>query len=163
MGVEVVMATGDNERTAQSVAKRIGIDVCRTELRPDDKLNLIRDYQAKGFKVMMAGDGINDAAALKGADIGVAMGAGSDLAVENADIIIVKGGVSRVADAVSLSKRIFEVIKQNLFWAFAYNLVAVPLAMLSLLNPIIAEAAMAASSISVILSSMRINRHFSME
>ena len=160
MGVEVVMATGDNERTARSVADRIGVDDYRAALRPDDKLTLVRDWQARGRKVMMAGDGINDAAALKGADIGVAMGAGSDLAVENADIVIVKGGVSRVADAISLSRRIFEVIRQNLFWAFAYNVVAVPLAMLSLLNPIVAESAMAASSISVILSSMRIAGHF---
>ena len=160
MGVEVVMATGDNERTARSVAARIGVDDYRAALRPDDKLTLVRDWQARGRKVMMAGDGINDAAALKGADIGVAMGAGSDLAVENADIVIVKGGVSRVADAISLSRRIFEVIRQNLFWAFAYNVVAVPLAMLSLLNPIVAESAMAASSISVILSSMRIAGHF---
>ncbi len=160
MGVEVVMATGDNERTARSVADRLGLGDCRAGLRPDDKLTLVRDWQARGRKVLMAGDGINDAAALKGADIGVAMGAGSDLAVENADIVIVKGGVSRVADAISLSRRIFEVIRQNLFWAFAYNVVAVPLAMLSLLNPIIAESAMAASSISVILSSMRIARHF---
>ena len=163
MGVEVVMATGDNERTARSVAARIGVDDYRAALRPDDKLTLVRDWQARGRKVMMAGDGINDAAALKGADIGVAMGAGSDLAVENADIVIVKGGVSRVADAISLSRRIFEVIRQNLFWAFAYNVVAVPLAMLSLLNPIVAESAMAASSISVILSSMRIAGHFGRE
>ena len=154
------MATGDNERTARSVATRMGVDDYRAALRPDDKLTLVRDWQARGRKVMMAGDGINDAAALKGADIGVAMGAGSDLAVENADIVIVKGGVSRVADAISLSRRIFEVIRQNLFWAFAYNVVAVPLAMLSLLNPIVAESAMAASSISVILSSMRIAGHF---
>lgn len=191
MGVEVVMATGDNERTARSVAARIGVDDYRAALRPDDKLALVRDWQARGRteeegrsgavarteeqyrsgspslrsgavarKILMAGDGINDAAALKGADIGVAMGAGSDLAVENADIVIVKGGVSRVADAISLSRRIFEVIRQNLFWAFAYNVVAVPLAMLSLLNPIVAESAMAASSISVILSSMRIAGHF---
>ena len=185
MGVEVIMATGDNERTARSVAARIGVSDWRAGLRPDDKLALVRDWQARGNaakqdgsgspslrsgavapaarKVMMAGDGINDAAALKGADIGVAMGAGSDLAVENADIVIVKGGVSRVADAVSLSRRIFEVIRQNLFWAFAYNVVAVPLAMLSLLNPIVAESAMAASSISVILSSMRIAGHFGKE
>ena len=163
MGVEVVMATGDNERTARSVAARIGVDDYCAALRPDDKLTLVRDWQARGRKVMMAGDGINDAAALKGADIGVAMGAGSDLAVENADIVIVKGGVSRVADAISLSRRIFEVIRQNLFWAFAYNVVAVPLAMLSLLNPIVAESAMAASSISVILSSMRIAGHFGRE
>ena len=175
MGVEVVMATGDNERTARSVAARIGVDDYRAALRPDDKLTLVRDWQARGRteeqgrseavarKILMAGDGINDAAALKGADIGVAMGAGSDLAVENADIVIVKGGVSRVADAISLSRRIFEVIRQNLFWAFAYNVVAVPLAMLSLLNPIVAESAMAASSISVILSSMRIAGHFGRE
>ena len=167
MGVEVIMATGDNERTARSVAARIGVSDCRAGLRPDDKLTLVRDWQARGGatkqKVLMAGDGINDAAALKGADIGVAMGAGSDLAVENADIVIVKGGVSRVADAISLSRRIFEVIRQNLFWAFAYNVVAVPLAMLSLLNPIVAESAMAASSISVILSSMRIAGHFGRE
>ena len=182
MGVEVVMATGDNERTARSVAARIGVDDYRAALRPDDKLTLVRDWQARGNaakqdgsgspslrsgavarKILMAGDGINDAAALKGADIGVAMGAGSDLAVENADIVIVKGGVSRVADAISLSRRIFEVIRQNLFWAFAYNVVAVPLAMLSLLNPIVAESAMAASSISVILSSMRIAGHFGRE
>ena len=194
MGVEVVMATGDNERTARSFAARIGVDDYRAALRPDDKLTLVRDWQARGRteeqgrsetvartkeqyrsgspslrsgavarKILMAGDGINDAAALKGADIGVAMGAGSDLAVENADIVIVKGGVSRVADAISLSRRIFEVIRQNLFWAFAYNVVAVPLAMLSLLNPIVAESAMAASSISVILSSMRIAGHFGRE
>ncbi|NLL36956.1 MAG: cation-translocating P-type ATPase [Fretibacterium sp.] len=161
MGLKVVMATGDNERTARSVAKRIGLDAVRASLRPDDKLDAIREYQKESGKVLMAGDGINDAAALKGADIGVAMSAGSDLAIENADIVIVKGGVGRIADAVSLSRSIFEVIRQNLFWAFAYNVIAVPLAMLSILNPVVAELAMAASSISVVLSSMRVLRHFS--
>lgn len=163
MGIEVVMATGDNERTARSVARRVGVDDFRASLRPDDKLSIVRSLQSAGRKVLMTGDGINDAAALKGADIGVAMGAGSDLAVENADIVIVKGGVSRVADAVSLSKRMFSIIRQNLFWAFVYNLVAVPLAMMGVLNPIIAETAMAISSISVILNSMRINKHFKTE
>ncbi len=163
MGIEIVMATGDNERTARSVARRVGVDDFRASLRPDEKLDIIRSLQAAGRKVLMTGDGINDAAALKGADIGVAMGAGSDLAMENADIVIVRGGVSRVADAVSLSKRMFSIIRQNLFWAFAYNLVAVPLAMMGVLNPIVAETAMAISSISVILNSMRINKYFKTE
>jgi len=99
---------------------------------------------------------MNDAAALKGADIGVAIGSGTDLAIENADIVIVKGGISRLADAVSISRKTFTVIRQNLFWAFAYNIIAIPLAMAALLHPIIAETSMAFSSISVILNSMRV-------
>ena len=150
-------------RLATSAARRVGVDDFRASLRPDDKLSIVRSLQSAGRKVLMTWDGINDAAALKGADIGVAMGAGSDLAVENADIVNVKGGVSRVADAVSLSKRMFTIIRQNLFWAFVYNLVAVPLAMMGVLNPIVAELAMAASSISVILNSIRINKHFATE
>ena len=104
----------------------------------------------------MTGDGMNDAAALKGADVGAAIGSGTDLAIDSADIIIVRGGISRIADALAISRKTFSVIRQNLFWAFAYNVVAIPLAMAALLHPLIAEGAMAFSSISVILNSMRI-------
>ena len=156
MGIRPVMATGDNERTARAVAKAAGIEEVRAGIRPEEKLSLIRDFQALGRKVLMVGDGMNDAAALKGADVGVAVGSGMDLAIDNADIVIVKGGVLRIADAVSISRQTLSVIRQNLFWAFAYNLVAIPLAMAALLHPVIAEAAMAFSSISVILNSLRI-------
>jgi Cu+-exporting ATPase len=150
------MATGDNVRTAKAVAAAVGIEEIHAGVRPEDKLSLIRDLQALGGKVLMVGDGMNDAAALKGADVGVAVGSGMDLAIDNADIVIVKGGISRIADAVSISRMTLSVIRQNLFWAFAYNLLAIPLAMAALLHPIIAETAMAFSSISVILNSMRI-------
>jgi Cu+-exporting ATPase len=156
MGITCVMATGDNETTARAVAGRVGIGEVYAPLRPDGKLDLVRTLQARGGKVLMAGDGMNDAAALKGADIGVAVGSGTDLAIDNADVVIVKGGISRIADAVAISRKTFSVIRQNLFWAFAYNLVAIPLAMAALLHPVIAETAMAFSSISVILNSMRI-------
>jgi Cu+-exporting ATPase len=155
-GIRVVMATGDEERTAEAVAKRVGIDEFHARVRPADKLSLVRRLQTEGRKVLMVGDGLNDAAALKGADIGVAVGSGTDLAIESADIVIVRGGLSRVADGIEISRKTFSVIRQNLFWAFAYNVVAVPLAALGLLNPLIAESAMAMSSISVILNSMRI-------
>jgi Cu+-exporting ATPase len=155
-GIRPVMATGDNVRTAKAVAAAVGIEEIHAGVRPEDKLSLIRDLQALGGKVLMVGDGMNDAAALKGADVGVAVGSGMDLAIDNADIVIVKGGVSRIADAVSISRMTLSVIRQNLFWAFAYNLLAIPLAMAALLHPIIAETAMAFSSISVILNSMRI-------
>ena len=156
MGITCVMATGDNEKTALAVAARVGIDEVRAGVRPDGKLDLIRDLQSKGGKVLMTGDGMNDAAALKGADIGVAIGSGTDLAIDSADIVIVKGGISRLADAVSISRKTFTVIRQNLFWAFAYNIIAIPLAMAALLHPAIAEVSMGFSSISVILNSMRV-------
>ncbi|MGI6253352.1 MAG: heavy metal translocating P-type ATPase [Aminivibrio sp.] len=156
MGITCVMATGDNEKTAKAVAARVGISEIHAGVRPDEKLDLVRRLQSRGGKVLMTGDGMNDAAALKGADIGVAIGSGTDLAIDNADIVIVKGGISRLADAVSISRKTFTVIRQNLFWAFAYNVVAIPLAMAALLHPVIAEGAMAFSSISVILNSMRV-------
>ena len=156
MGISCVMATGDNEKTARAVAARVGIAEVRAGVRPDGKLDLVRNLQARGGKVLMTGDGMNDAAALKGADIGVAIGSGTDLAIDSADIVIVKGGISRLADAVAISRKTFTVIRQNLFWAFAYNVIAIPLAMGALLHPVIAEGAMAFSSISVILNSMRV-------
>jgi Cu+-exporting ATPase len=158
LGIRPVMATGDNEVTARAMAKRAGIDEVFAGVLPEEKLTLIRKFQAEGRKVVMVGDGMNDAAALKGADIGMAIGSGTDLAVDSADIVIVRGGVAPIADAVEISRKTFSVIRQNLFWAFAYNVVALPLAMAALLHPIIAETAMAFSSISVVLNSMRIGR-----
>ncbi|KUK57724.1 MAG: Heavy metal translocating P-type ATPase [Synergistales bacterium 53_16] len=155
-GIVPVMATGDNEKTARAVADRVGIDVVHAGVRPERKLDIVRGYQAEGKKVMMVGDGMNDAAALKGADIGIAIGSGMDLAIDSADVVIVKGGLSKVVSAVGISLKTFKVIGQNLFWAFLYNVVAIPLAMAGLLHPAVAEAAMAFSSISVVLNSMRI-------
>lgn len=158
MGITPVMATGDDERTAMAVARRVGIDEVFAGVRPQDKLDIVRRYQAQGRKVMMVGDGANDAAALKGADVGVARGSGMDLAIDSADVIIAKGGISKVVDAITISRRTFSVVKQNLFWAFAYNVIAIPLAMTALLHPAIAEGAMAASSISVVLNSTRVGK-----
>ena len=119
-------------------------------------MNIVRHYQATGKKVMMTGDGMNDAAALKAADVGVAMGSGTDLAIDSADVVILQGGAAKVVDLVKVSKETFNIIRQNLMWAFGYNIIALPLAMLALLHPIIAEGAMAFSSISVMLNSLRI-------
>lgn len=155
-GILPVMATGDNERTARAVARQVGITHLHAGVRPENKLDIVRGYQTEGKKVMMIGDGMNDAAALKGADIGIAVGSGMDLAIDSADVVIVTGGLSKVVSAISISRRTFRIIGQNLFWAFLYNVVSIPLAMAGLLHPAIAEAAMALSSISVVLNSMRI-------
>jgi len=136
----------------------VGIQEVRAGVRPEDKLRIVREYQSKGGKVLMMGDGINDAAALKGADVGVAVGSGSELAVDSADMVIVRGGAASLVSALEISRKTFRVIRQNLFWAFAYNFVAMPLAMADLLHPLIAEASMTLSSISVILNSQRINK-----
>lgn len=158
LGILPVMATGDQEKTAMLVAKRTGIEVVHARVTPQEKLDLVRGYQIKGHHVMMVGDGMNDAAALKGADIGVAVGSGSDLAIENADWVIVRGGLSRIIEGILLSQKTFSIIVQNLCWAFGYNVIAIPLAMLALLHPAIAEIAMGLSSITVILNSLRILR-----
>lgn len=156
LGIQPVMVTGDHKLTAHTVADEVGIETVFAEVQPSEKLNIVRKYQGLGKKVLMVGDGINDAAALKGADIGVAMGKGSDLALDSADIVITKGGVSGINHSIRISNRIFQVIRQNLFWAFMYNTLAIPMAMLGLLHPAIAEGAMVFSSITVILNSLRI-------
>ena len=156
MRIMPVMATGDNDITARAIALRAGIERVYSQVRPEEKLNIIRHFQSENMKVLMVGDGMNDAAALKGADIGFAIGSGTDLAIDSSDVVIVKGGVSKIADAIHISRKTFSIIGQNLFWAFAYNVIVIPLAMAALLHPVIAEGAMTLSSISVVLNSMRI-------
>lgn len=158
MGIKPVMVTGDNEKTARAVASQVGIEEVYADVKPSEKLDIVRRYQSEGVKVVMVGDGMNDAAALKGADVGIAIGSGTDLAIDSADIVITKGGVSKIVDAMKISRLTFKVIKQNLFWAFFYNVVAIPSAMMGLLHPVIAEAAMAFSSITVVLNSSKISR-----
>ncbi len=156
LGILVVMATGDNPGAARVVGEQIGISRIYAGVRPEEKLDIVRTLQGEGRRVAMVGDGMNDAAALKGADVGLAMGSGTDLAMESADIVVVRGHVDRVLEALEISRSTFRAIRQNLFWAFAYNFIAIPLALLGVLHPVIAEAAMGLSSISVILNSLRI-------
>ncbi len=119
MGIETIIVTGDNQKTAVSLAKVVNVQKVHHDVKPAEKLELVRYYQSKGVKVAMVGDGINDAAALKGADIGIAIGSGTDLAIDSADIVITSGGISKVVDAIQISKTTFRVIKQNLFWHFS--------------------------------------------
>ena len=162
-GLKVVMLTGDNTQTANYIANLAGIDNVVAEVMPADKANLIKELQAKGEIVAMLGDGVNDAPALAQADIGIAMGTGTDVAIESASITLLQGDFSKVLQAVRLSKITLRVIKQNLFWAFAYNILGIPLAaglffplFGILLNPIFAGAAMALSSVSVVTNSLRL-------
>lgn len=157
LGIEPMMATGDGMEAALAIAKEAGIETAKWDVRPENKLSMVQDRQSRGKKVLMAGDGINDAAALKGAHVGVAMGGGMDLAVDSADIVILKGGLSKIVSAVRISRKTWTVIRQNLFGAFIYNVIAIPLAMSGLLHPLAAEIAMAASSITVIMNSLRIS------
>ena len=158
LNIVPVMVTGDNEVTAQVVGDEMGIETVYAGVRPDEKLEIVRKYQGEGKKVLMIGDGINDAASLKGADIGVALGVGSDLTIDSADIVIIKEGISGLIYSIIISTKIFKIIRQNLFWAFLYNTLAIPMAMLGLLHPAIAEGAMVFSSMTVILNSLRIQR-----
>ena len=158
MGFTPVMLTGDNKRTAEAVSKELGIEEYFAEVFPKDKVEVIKSLQAKGNKVTMVGDGINDAPAIKQADVGIAMGSGSDIAIEAGDIVLFNRKLESVVKAVRLSQATFRKIRQNLFWTLFYNSIAIPIAALGLLHPIIAEAAMALSSINVVTNSLRLNR-----
>jgi P-type Cu+ transporter len=159
LGIHVVMVTGDNERTARHVAAQVGLDEVRAGVLPEGKVEAIRELQAQhGEKVAMVGDGINDAPALKQANVGIAIGAGADVAIEAADVTLVTGELTKVVEAIRLSKATFRKILQNLFWAWAYNLAAIPIAALGLLHPMIGVIAMTASSLSVIGNSLLLKR-----
>ena len=157
-GVEVVMLTGDNARTAAAIGRALEIDRVIADVLPSDKARVIKELQQAGKVVAMVGDGVNDAPALATADIGIAIGSGSDVAKETGGIILVRSDVRDVVTGIRLSRATMRTIKRNLFWAFIYNAIGVPIAAFGLLNPIIAAAAMALSSLSVIVNSALLKR-----
>ena len=158
MDIEVIMLTGDNERTAKYIGNEVGVDKVIAEVLPEEKAEVVKELQASGKKVSMVGDGINDAPALAVADIGMAIGTGTDVAMEASDVTLIRGDLNSIADAIIMSRKTMRNIKQNLFWAFAYNTIGIPIAAAGFLAPWVAGAAMAFSSVSVVLNALRLQR-----
>jgi Cu+-exporting ATPase len=159
MGIKTVMLTGDNRKIAETIAGKLDIDRFEAEVLPDQKADVVLKYQNKNEIVAMVGDGINDAPALAQSNVGIAIGSGTDIAIEAGSIVLINGDLMDVVNAIKLSRKTIKTIKQNLFWAFIYNVIGIPLAALGMLNPMFAALAMSLSSVSVVSNSLRLKNY----